>query len=233
MVPAALRTPKQTVTGLVKQRQSSARFRLDALVDTLCEPLQQLLGEKRFFLLDERWSSLDCLALGYLALALKAEVPQGWLRQGIKERYPGLCAFVARGMDECSGGEVSMNDAFLGDDSQPEAPSKPGKQTVLPWRAPAQKGLKSAGSTFLNSALSALPFQNSTIPSSSFSNQNVASPTSFALTSALVTASTAIAAAAGYLIYAGFSSEPEKRSLEDMGEAGAMLAGLDYGSREV
>lgn len=45
----------------------------------------------------------------------------------------------------------------------------------------------------------------------------------------LITATTALAAVAGYLLYAGLGGESENRRLSDMGEAGVILAGLDFG----
>lgn len=232
MIPAALRTSRQTVTGLVKQKQSSARFRLDALVDVLCKPLQQLLGEKRYFLSQEQCSSLDCLALGYLALALKPDVPQKWLQERMKDRYRGLCAFVGRGVEECFGERVRVEDALQQGIAIPTAVREGTNQTALPWGAPAQKGINSAGTTIVNAALDLLPFSQSTIlssPTDSASESTNKSGFSPVLP-LLVTVSTAIAATAGYLLYyASYnSSEPEQRRLENMGEAGAMLAGLDF-----
>lgn len=45
----------------------------------------------------------------------------------------------------------------------------------------------------------------------------------------IAVAGTAIAAAAGYFLYSSMEAEPEKRRLEDMGEAGALFAGLHFG----
>ena len=103
-----------TVTGLVKERQGGMRFRLDALVDGACEPLEMMLSEKRWLLSEERVSSLDCLALGYLSLMLVPDVPMMWLREGMESRWPALCGFVWRGLLVCFGGYVRVVFPMLG-----------------------------------------------------------------------------------------------------------------------
>lgn len=73
--------------------------------------------ETRCFLLGgDRPTSLDCLALGHLALMLAPEVPRPWLRDLLRHRYDGLCALVDGVRDELFGGDVAAS---------------------LPWRAEA------------------------------------------------------------------------------------------------
>jgi len=233
VIPAALRSSRQSVTGLMKQKGSSKRFKLDGLVDAACEPLEKLLGQKKHFFGEDGMSSLDCLALGYLALAVTPDVPQKWLAEGLRDRWPGLRAFVRRGVGEGFGGLVRVEDALMGGNLE----SVGGKG--LPWRATTQTGLSAAGTTLLNSALAALPFPQTTIlttPSkqqstNSSSNNTPPSSSTSTLLPTLLAASTAVTAAAGYFLYASLNAEEEKRSLGDMGEAGAMLAGLDFGGR--
>ena len=223
--------------GLVKKQGKGLRFRLDALVDAACEPLAQLLGDKKYFLSDDEPSSLDCLALGYLALALKPELPQGWLQESMRSRYPGLCAFVARGVEECWGGEVRVKDALLeGNASVPAVETEQRRQTALPWRASTQTGTNAAGTTILNSLLTASPFK-STILSPPIKDANTADTTISSPTAAfmpvLIAATSAVAAMASYFLYANtLPAESEKRDFRDMGEAGRILAGLDLGGAE-
>lgn len=211
----------------MREKSSGTRFRCDALVDAACGPLQKLLDGKRYLLSDEKPSSLDCLALAYLALALKPDLPQKWLQDGIKACYPGLCAYVERGVKECFGGEVSVEDARLKDSVEQTSETR----TKLPWRAPSQQGLQPAGSTVLHSILSVFPFSDLTRLSTTTTNRESSSSdttTDSALLPTIVAASTAVAAAVGYFLYSISNIEPEKRRLEDMGEVGAMFAGLDF-----
>lgn len=212
---------------MVNAKKRGTRFRCDALVEVACAPLQQLLGDKKYLLSDDSPSSLDCLALAYLALALKPDVPQKWLQEGISGRYPKLCTYVERGIQECFGGEVGVKDARLNEtiDGSGEF------QTRLPWRAPSQRGLQAAGSTIAHSILSSIPSINSTIASvekCEKAGSSEAAPNSLLLPS-IAAAGTAIAAAAGYFQYSSMEAEPQKRRLEDMGEAGALFAGLQFG----
>lgn len=236
VIPVGLRvTPRQTVTGLVKQTRSAKRFRLDELVDRACEPLQRLLGKKRYFFSDDKPSSLDCLALSYVSLALKPDVPQKWLSDGMQERFSTLCAFAERGINESFGGKVSIEEAL-----SLQAPEASANQrhadTTLPWRAPTKTGLQITSKMAWEGILQNLPFSHynspilpSSPPSSSDSKPESTTTTSPALIPAIITTTTAIAAAAGFFFYSTLKTEPEKRSLADMGEAGAIFAGLDFG----
>ncbi|KAI4269069.1 MAG: hypothetical protein L6R38_007608, partial [Xanthoria sp. 2 TBL-2021] len=83
-------TPRTTASLAKKKGQHAARFRLDRLAEGLLGPLNDLLKGKQYLLSDEekRMTSLDCLALGYLALAMVPEVPQPWLSNKMKQKYP-------------------------------------------------------------------------------------------------------------------------------------------------
>ncbi|KAL8870670.1 MAG: hypothetical protein Q9198_007579, partial [Flavoplaca austrocitrina] len=89
-----IRSTARTTASLAKKKgQHAARFRLERLAEGCFAPLNRLLDGKRYFLPNEegRMTSLDCLALGYLALALVPDVPQSWLKQMMKRKYPDLC----------------------------------------------------------------------------------------------------------------------------------------------
>ena len=60
------------------------------------DPLEELLGHKKFLLSDEKPSSLDALALGYFSLILGAEVPDRWAARIMEDRFPKLVAWVHR-----------------------------------------------------------------------------------------------------------------------------------------
>ena len=83
-----------TLRNLLRQPEHSDTFRLNALADQFCQPLQEQLGDKSWLIHrdGDPWS-VDCLALGYLSLMLHAEVPKRWLATTIKTRYPRLVRY--------------------------------------------------------------------------------------------------------------------------------------------
>lgn len=219
---------------MMKEKQSGARFKLDALVDAAFRPLQQLLGKKKWMLSQERASSLDCLALGYLSLALIPEVPQSWLAEGLRGRYPDLCRYVEDGVKVVFGGKVTVEDALPSStEERPQTTQRP-SETALPWRAP-ERNLGSAGASILNSTLDSVPFyKRTTVTTSSTQPPHSKDAPPHSLTSTLLppllASAGAVAAIASYFLYISLSAQgPEKRTLSDMGEAGAMFAGLDFG----
>lgn len=237
LIPGALRVNRPTVTGLVKQQQSSAQFRLDAMLDGFCGPLNQLLGNKRYMLSDYESSSLDCLALGHLAMALIPKLPQPWLAEVMRGRYPQLRKYVENGVKEIFNGRVLVEDAFPRLISELPPSNHEQDRAALPWRAPIRRGFSSAGATILDRALGAMPFYgNNVVPTQPASgthsaSQGSASPASTLIPS-LVAASATLVALAGYLIFSSVNHKPEKHRLSDMGEAGAMLAAIDFGGSE-
>lgn len=224
------------MTELVKEKQSGARFKLDALVDAAFKPLQQLLGKKRWMLSDERASSLDCLALGYLSLALVPDMPQPWLAEGLRGRYPDLCKYAKDGAKEVFGGKVTPEDALPTSTERPSATTRAQSETTLPWRAPEQS-IAVTSASILNSTLDLIPFYKRTTTVTTPPTQPPhgldATPPPHTLTSTLLppllaSAGAVAAVIASYLLYSGLGTQQEsdkKRRLSDMGEAGAVFAG--------
>src|SRR5262249_22302688 len=83
-----------TLRNILRQPEHSDTFRLNALTDQFCQPLQEQLGDKSWLIHrdGDPWS-VDCLALGYLSLMLHADVPKRWLATAIKTRYPRLVQY--------------------------------------------------------------------------------------------------------------------------------------------
>ena len=128
LIPESLRQGKNrdvTLKETLKAEQASERFRLEGLVDQFCEPLSAFLGRNHKYLLhspswkSEEPTSLDCLTAGYLAVMLEAEVPQAWLREGIRDRHPVLATYTQ-----------SLLAEFKGESGE-----------SLPWQDPSTSGL--------------------------------------------------------------------------------------------
>ena len=231
------------MTGLVKEKQSGARFKLDALVDAAFKPMQQLLGKKRWMLSDERASSLDCLALGYLSLALVPDMPQPWLTEGLRGRYPDLCKYAKDGAKEVFGGKVTLEDALPTSTHRQSVTTQGQSETTLPWRVPSEQKIAVTSACILNSALDSVPFYKRTTtvapspiqPPPSLDATPPHTLTTTLLPPLLASAGAVAAIIASYFLYSGLGTQQEsekKRRLSDMGEAGAVFAGLDFGRPE-
>ncbi|KAL2864159.1 glutathione S-transferase family protein [Aspergillus lucknowensis] len=140
-----IRRPRDTVSSLLGKTPQQHQFRLDALTGDLFGPLEELLGDKTHLLSERGPSSLDCLAVGYLSLALVPELPHAWLRDLMLRKAPRLSQFVERLRRELYG-TVNVSDAFANGGNSP-----------LPWRAPERARLATIGSTLLNSLADATP----------------------------------------------------------------------------
>ncbi len=255
-IPPSLRSARQTVPSLVRQPQHASRFRLEALSDSFFEPLQQLLGHKKFLLSNENPSSLDCLALAYLALALLPQVPQPWLAECIKARYPELKGYVEDLVHEFFGGPVGVGDALPSlqpGDSIAPADSfdarREKRKTLLPWSMPEREGIATTGSGLIETAYEAVPIigqlhkstlllesGNPNTGADRESTQTVAASPSNPILPAILAIGTIVTGVAGYLVYSGLLNFPSGNSqsvgnkrLSDMGEAGTMLAMADFG----
>ena len=254
LIPTSLRSTRQTMTSLLRQPQHASRFRLDALSEASFEPLQQLLGQKRFLLSDKKSSSLDCLALAYLSLALLPEVPQPWLADCMKSRYPRLCDYVRVLVHEFFGGPVNVEDAVPSvETADAEAAAEsPGrgrekKENYLSWRKPETKRIASKGFALVETVFEALPFvgqlhKSTMLPESRKPRpvigddaETVAASPPNPVLPAIFAVGTVVTGIAGYLVYSGLwnlpgsnSESSENKRLSDMGEAGAMLAMADF-----
>jgi hypothetical protein len=82
--------------GLLSSPIYAARFKLDALSNELLQPLADQLRKKDYLFEGDEPSSLDCLALGYLALLRYAPAPQAWVREAIQVRHPKINLYIER-----------------------------------------------------------------------------------------------------------------------------------------
>ena len=183
---------------------------------------------------DERPCSLDCLVLGYLSLAMIPDLPQSWLAEGMRERFPDLCRYIEDGIQEVFGGGLTPEDALPNSTKDQFVTSQQQSKTTLPWRAPNHN----ISASLLINTLDLLPFyKRTTVTTSSTQPPHSSDAPPHTLTSTLLSpvlaSAGAVAAIAGYLVYANLSTqEPERRKLSDMGEAGALFASLGFGEPE-
>lgn len=98
-IPGSDHTPSLNMgrgKGLLGSPIYAARFRLDALSSELLQPLADQLSKKEYMFGNDAPSSLDCLVFGYLALLRYAPVPQAWVQETLRTKFPKLDKYVTR-----------------------------------------------------------------------------------------------------------------------------------------
>lgn len=212
------------------------------------------MGKKKFFFGGDRPSSLDCLAVGYLALALYPDLPQPWLAEIMRTDFGRLAGYVHNLLGAFFGGSVSVEQALVAgppDKTDAERHLQARERGLLPWKAPDRGGLWAIGSLVLENVLDSVPLVDQLRASNRLSRaaresnylteeekkqvRAVAAARRRELFSQVLAVGAGLSVFVGYLFHNGIvslsSSEEEavdKRSLADMGEAGAMLAMANY-----
>lgn len=151
-----IQRPQETVTGLLGKTSRPNQFRLDAVTAALLDPLEELLESKRggrdgqqYFFSDEKAASLDCLVIGYLALALVPSLPYPWLADAMKAKTPLLAEYTQQLRQRCFG-TVDVTDAFE------EAESRLSRSS-LPWQKPERPSVGRIGMTLFDNLCDATP----------------------------------------------------------------------------
>ncbi|KAK2733657.1 hypothetical protein FQN57_002054 [Myotisia sp. PD_48] len=153
-IPKSLKTsPRETITGLLGKKMQQSQFRLHGITQSFVEPLEQLIeeGGGRYMIATGGPCSLDCLALAYLSLAIKPDVPSSWLKDGVQKAGRKLVAFTERMRSRCYGdANVEINDAFY-----PRGTNTASAR--LPWQAPDRIGLLDIGGRALDGMAECIP----------------------------------------------------------------------------
>lgn len=76
--------------------QAQKRMRLESLVARFLDPLDELIGQKRYFISNSSPSSIDALVLAYLSLILEVKVPDRWAADIVEKKYPKLRRWIKR-----------------------------------------------------------------------------------------------------------------------------------------
>jgi len=242
IIPESLRRPKNTVSSLLAASpEASAQIRLDALATDFLEPLQMLKGKKQFFVSDSQFSSLDCLALGYLCLMLIPELPQPWLSKTMRTKFPELCKWTEGMRDTVFSKNVSLNDALLtklGDSELDVRLRRLRGRGHLPWKAPENRGAAAVGGAFVTSLADSIPVIGQLRRNTRMRQHGGMTPgegtqdSRWGYLYAIGGLIAGLGVLGGYLFQQGlisspFNEEEEKsRGLESFGEAGQALSFL-------
>jgi sorting and assembly machinery component 37 len=154
------------LSGLLSSPLYAARFKLDALINELLEPLSELLGKKDYLFEGDKPSSLDCLAFGYLALMFYPQAPQAWLKEAMQTRYPRILRYIGRMREVVLGKEdVNPSDVWSitssADNDEETGVSVRRLGMRLPWRPRRSPAISSAAVTATQEIISSLPFLSS------------------------------------------------------------------------
>ncbi|CAG8972153.1 hypothetical protein HYALB_00009701 [Hymenoscyphus albidus] len=247
-IPASLRKRATTVTSLIAQNpEITARIKLDVLAKDFFGPLQKLKGKKRYLLSNTTFSSLDCLALGYLSLMLVPELPQLWLAQTMRKKYPELCAWTEELGQQIFGGPADIDDAFL--TTRTEGTTSKGGKSSLPWEVPHTGGMIGVGGVFLGNIADSIPVVGQLRRNTRMRQHGGKAPGDELQSSnwqSITTIGSLVAGVGmflGYMFHQGFISlpenpEPERNGtgLDGYGDAGAALSiyanHMDAGSQQ-
>ena len=246
-IPQSLVTrPKETVSSFLGRSSHRSQFRLDALASGFYGPLQEVLGGSKYFFSATSPSSLDCLALGYLALALHPRLPHEWLRNSLVEKFPDLARYTETSCCDCFGPPLTIYDALLQNLAVASSTEPKGKaaESKLPWQAPERPSIAAIGRTIIDNVVESTPVigemrQHSRMQKASKDPQlddeesrrmqKIAKLEQRELYSRIAFVAASLSAFVGYLFYEGLISikhsneEEENREGRDFGDAGAML----------
>lgn len=240
IIPESLRHPRNTVSSLLAASpEANAQIRLNALAIGFFEPLQELRGDKRYFVSNKQFTSLDCLVLGYLSLMLLPELPQPWLANTMRGKFPGLCNWTETLSASVFGPETTLADAFpvqLGDSVEDVREQRLRGRGILPWKAPENGGMVGIGGTFLANVADSIPVvgqlrRNTRMRQSGGKTLDEERTSSWQTLTAIGSLVAGFGIAVGYALHSGLISIPstddgrEKRGngLAAFGEAGEAL----------
>lgn len=234
-----IQRPRDTVSSLLGRTAQQNHFRLDALTGEFFEPLEAMLGNKPYLLAGEKGdspSSLDCLALGYLSLALVPDLTSTWLRDAMRAKAPLLSAYTERMRRQCFGeAPADVTHAFSPQSAPPSS---------LPWRAPERVSVTTIGSTLLSTLADNTPFlseirrnnrlsQGARSAEAGLSSEEQKAVSGYAdsrkkdMYLSIATVAAGVAALIGYAVHAGFVIVVKRDNEEDEEAAAAFDRGAE------
>jgi sorting and assembly machinery component 37 len=230
IIPDSLRRPKNTVSSLLAANpETNAQIRLDALATNFLEPLDKLRGKKQFFVSDSQFSSLDCLALAYLSLMLVPDLPQPWLAQTLRKKFPVLCAWTEELKKTVFGPDVTVHDAFLtklGDSELDLRLKRLRGRGHLPWKAPDSGGVVGVGGVFLNGVADRIPVVGQLRRNTRMrqhggqTTEDGVESSSFQYLTVVASVIAGLGAVAGYMFHQGLISFGEGEETKEKGNGG-------------
>ena len=215
---------RNTITSLLRRPEHAGAFRLKALADAFFEPLDAFLADRDYMLETEGLSALDYKTFGYLSLMLYPHMPQQWLADIMRKRYPRLVRYCERVSKEL-GLRVRVGSHV----AQATPEEDPYRTDGLPWTLPEAQGVAKSMSFIAEGIYQHLTF----LPQTRWPSTEVYNGIwSGSLPSLIACISTSFAITGFWLYRNGIWPRGDaiqifgRRRLADYGEAGAALAAL-------
>jgi sorting and assembly machinery component 37 len=240
--------PRDTVSSLLGKTPQQNQFKLEALTAELFEPLEEILGQKSYLVSDGGATSVDCLALGYLALILVPDLPYSFLRSAMQTKAPRLSTYTERMRQRCYG-TVDVEVAHAFDETRKSTTAA----TPLPWQPPQRANIATVCSTLLNTVADATPIlkdirsserlrQAAQSPDSGLSGIESRALSEYAtgqkkdMLVSIATVAGGVAALIGYMVHVGFiqiSFGGEEGQWEEEGQGGEEEGGSEFALPEL
>lgn len=175
---------------------------------------------------------------------LVPELPQPWLAQSLKKKFPSLCSWTRELRKTVFGPEVTVHDAFLtklGDSELDLRLKRLRGRGHLPWKAPDNGGAVGIGSVFLSGVADGIPVvgqlrRNTRMRQhGGLTTEDGVESSSFQYLTVIASVVAGLGAVVGYMFHQGLigfgevGEEKERGSgngnggLDALGEAGAAL----------
>jgi sorting and assembly machinery component 37 len=172
---------------------------------------------------------------------LVPELPQPWLAQCMKKKFPSLCEWTKELRKTVYGAEVTVHDAFLtklGDSELDLRMKRLRGRGHLPWKAPDNGGALGIGGVFLSGVADGIPVfgqlrRNTRMRQhGGLTTEDGVESSSFQYLTVIASLVAGLGAVAGYMFHQGlisFGDEEEVKEkgnsdgLGSLGEAGAAL----------
>lgn len=231
---------KDTLRSLLRRPEHAATFRMHALADNFFEPLQDILGEKKY-LFGSEMTSVDCLAYGYLSLMLFPQLPQDWLHLAMKRKYAKLVDYVER-ITELQRLRVGVDDVLSLSKCKTNEDIEGRRRAcamTLPWNPPASPTFLDIVTMTTSEILQHVPLLKS--PPTVITAKRI-EPAFWQryLPTLLAAAAGSVGLGIYYAVHTGLLIWPHgeqihifgRKRLSDFGHLGAALAGVSLMSRQ-
>ncbi|KAK3080850.1 hypothetical protein LTS18_012528 [Coniosporium uncinatum] len=148
---------RKRLRNLLHSPEHADRFKLDSLANSFLQPLNDVLGDREWLISDDEPPSVDCLAFGYLALMVYPPLPQTWLVETVRSRFPKIHTYVQRARQTLLGPEETSAEVIMAL-SQTSRPLSD-QRSQLPWYPPPRPTILAATQTIGTQLLHRLPGQ--------------------------------------------------------------------------
>ncbi|KAF1990244.1 hypothetical protein K402DRAFT_224819 [Aulographum hederae CBS 113979] len=146
--------------GLLRQPVHSDLFKLESLAFALLEPLIRIVRMAKPLVSKKEMGSVDILAFAYLAPLIYAPVPQPWLADIFKRKFPEINAhveYLRKAFVEDGGIDVSP--PIFGTPNKADSQTSSQTSDTIPWKQAPPTSAYTIATTYISEMLEHLPGQ--------------------------------------------------------------------------